>query len=546
MPTLIIEITEDCYIRRFNDPDTNYVNSSLLVGTNQGQRSLLKLNPTELESGKHVISATLTLYKFSTSSTAASASIVNITEDWVYNLVTYNTRPALGSISISCGDLTASGEYDFDITEIFKKDYDEGTNYGLSIEPILNDFSFESSRSVLELNHPYITVVYSDTIPVIPAPNYPVSVTVDRADDLKFTWQGANHISTELIWNDGTEHIVNIPGNFFEYTLPGGSMAAATVTWKIRHEYQEIGYSEYSSDVSFLSADKPPTPVITTTTLTTELPTITWTSVNQVAFNLKVSDPSGVVVDYTSFVNNLSYTLIQKLKDDTQYTIELSIQDDSGLWSDYDVELITSNFLKPDAPTFSIINFGDYVDVVINNGANTAYNEVLKLIDGVYTPIKQALEDETVSVYELVSGEVESLIVRAYRDGGGYVDSAAQTTTVNVSDSQIVSYDGSIVLNLSKNPQKNNSTVINASKNLFVGRNLPVSVVGKIKENSPRWTFESFDNEDRVNLNNLIGVKALFRDRRGFIGWFVITSTSIGELVNSYNLSITNVIEVNR
>ena len=552
MPSVVIDLIHDIYTNQ-NNPNTNWsgsfdVDISFPFGSGPSHGHL-KFTIGEIPAEKTIVSATLDLFFDNFNTPTLPIQMVNNTEDWDSSTVTWNTKPSTGSNITNIGN-PSNGAQSYDVTDYVKDNYNNNEDFGVSFYIASQDsvnarYKFERHTDADPAKRPKLTVVYSDTIPTPPILNYPVNINIDRSKDLKLQWSGAFHLESEIIWNDGSDHTVNIDGNVFEYTIPGNTINLGSVTWKVRHRYQEIGWSEYSEG-SFIAVNKPPTPVITTTTLTTELPTITWTSVGQLAFNLKISDNEGVVINHTSFVSDLNYQLTQKLKDDTEYTIELSILDDSGLWSDYDTEVITSNFLKPDTPTFAIINMGDYADLVINNGLNTSYNEVLKLIDGEYIAIKQVAEDATVSVYELVSGKLETLKIRAYRDGGGFADSTTDTVTINVSDSQIVSEDLTIELNLSKNPQKNNSTVINATKNNFVGRTLPISIVGTIKERSPRWTFESFDNEDRVKLNSLIGVKALFRDRRGFIGWFVITSTGISELVNSYNLSITSVIEVNR
>jgi len=505
-------------------------------------------------SGKYIISATLNLYVYSLTVDPLNIEILNDATNNTFTETGATWNNVSGPFGLEKDKSLTLGQNTIDVLDLVNYSPTRLGYRGVRVRvdmgyanSIHNVSATLASRiDSIPSRRPSYDIVYTDVEPLPPTLTYPIDISVNKDEDITFSWSGAIHINSELVWNDGSDHTVPVSGNTFEYTLPAGTANQGLITWKVRMEYEAGVWSDFSDISSFTAIGKPDPPTITNTTITEAFEQITWTSVGQTGFKLKIYSSEETIADVTLYTSDLSYIAPVPMLDDVEYTIELSIKDSTELWSDIATKVITSSFLKPDAPTFSIINFGDYVDIVINNGANTAYNEVLKLIDGVYTPIKQALEDETVSIYELVSGEVESLIVRAYRDGGGYVDSAAQTTTVNVSDSQIVSYDGSIVLNLSKNPQKNNSTVINASKNLFVGRSLPVSVVGKIKENSPRWTFESFDNEDRVNLNNLIGVKALFRDRRGFIGWFVITSTSIGELVNSYNLSITNVIEVNR
>ena len=554
MPIINLPVIEDGFVWA-NAPTLNEDSKDYMqIGYNTSgsdNYGLIKFNTGLIPLGKYIVSAKLYLTSISAFPLDRSLLAEDLIGDWDKSTVTYNNKPAVGSVSKIYGIPSQPGVTEFDIIDFLSKDYNDGTDYGLQINTTsqsadIYSYLVRRHNTAVPGDRPYVIVEYSNTIPVPPSLIYPDSVTVDRSEDLTFQWSGNQHLSSELVWNDGSDHTVVVPGNTFEYTLPGGTMLAGNITWKVKIEYNEVGFSEFSTESLFVSADKPATPVITTTALVTNLPTIDWTSVNQIGFNIKISSPTELVVDFTKYVSDLSYTLTNELLDDTEYTIELKIQDTTGLWSDFDVEVITSNFPKPDTPSFILTNLVNHAQVAITNGLNTEYNEIMKLINGEYVAIKTTLENETVNIYELISDFEETLKVRAYRSGGGFADSPSQTITITVKDSHLITYDESTELALSKTPKKNNGFKQDNFKAEFIGRVLPVAIIGEVRQNKPTWSFETFDFEEIDTLKSMVGVKTLFRDRRGFIGWYVIVEIATADLLNSTTLSIRNVIEVNR
>lgn len=553
MPEITIGIIQDIYTNQGN-PTTNWdsIANEVTVAHPDGSQPFhghLKFRIADIPENKFIISATLNLYFDNFNTPTLPILMADNVEDWDASTVTWNTKPSRGSNITNIGN-PANGPRSFDVTDYVKENYSNSQDYGVTFYIDTQDsvdarYRFERHTDADPLKRPTLDIVYSDTIPFAPSLNYPVNITIDRSKDLTLQWNGPFHLETEIIWNDGTDHTINLDGNLFEYTIPANTINAGNVTWKARQRYQDVGFSEYS-EAFFIAADRPATPVITTTALTTELPTISWTSVNQTGFILRILEGENIVVNQTNFISSLSYSVNQKLKDDTVYTIELSIRDDSGLWSDVDTETITSNFPKPDIPTFTIIEFDDHVHLDISNGLNTSSNQVLKLIDDTYQVIKETEPNETVAIYELVSGVTESLKIRAFREGGGFSDSIIKTTSIKVKDSQIVTQNLQTILNLSKSPDKSSNDSINFSEQMFVGRNLPALVSGQIKQRAPNWSFETFDFKDVDRFNSILGKKCLFRDRRGFIGWFVITNLLVNDLNDSTVISITRVTEVSR
>ncbi len=547
MPIVNLPITGDAYVSSYY-PDQTELGTRLSVQTSNDYRTFIKFPTSEIPSGKYINSAKLYLTNDSTTVRNSDINMYNIIESWNASSVTYNNKPAFGTIYMPFN--VTGGEYtltEIDVTQAFKANYDIAVDYGVTLFSVSSsdNCNWGSSRNTVQLKKPYMVIEYFDSAPSPPSLTAPIDIAIDVTKDTLLKWTGETHTDAEIIWNDGSDHTVNLVGNLFEYTIPANTINVGNVTWKVKQKYSSGSWSEYSSG-SFTAATKPATPTITTAALLTKLPIILWSSTDQAAFKLKVYN-GGTVEDVTKYVADQQHQLLNELTDSTQYTIALSVANAAGLWSDTVTKVLTSNFTKPATPTFTMLNNGDNAEITVTNGANTEYNEVLKFISGEgWVVIDRIPTNDTGSVYELESGKTETLQVRAYHTSGGYADSTTQTITITVPNSQIRAHDGSGVLNLSKNPTKSSSTKINATSNTFAGRDLPVAIVGGIKDNSPRWSFEVFNKSDISALDALVGKKALFRDSRSFIGWYVITSINIENLRDTYMLSINGIVEVNR
>ncbi len=268
---------------------------------------------------------------------------------------------------------------------------------------------------------------------------------------------------------------------------------------------------------------------------------ISWTGETSNAWNVQVYNGSNLVVNYTEYNNNKSYQLTTKLEDNVVYTIKVRIN--VQMWSDYATKTITSSFLKPGTPSFTIQDFTKFKYLVVTQGANTSYYEVMKQINGTWVTLLTSTASG-INVYELISEVDENLKIRAYRDTGGYKDSASQDTTLTVTNTDLIM--GTVVLNLKNTPSKSISNVTDAVGVSMAGRQKQVAFVGVSNYDVPDFNFETFDASQVETLRSFVGNKILIRDNRGYTKWFVLGSLGIDYNNLSYTVTLKNLIEVAR
>jgi hypothetical protein len=208
---------------------------------------------------------------------------------------------------------------------------------------------------------------------------------------------------------------------------------------------------------------------------------------------------------------------------------------------------ISTSFTLPTNPTWTLTASGNKAVIVLTSPVNNTYHQLLKLINGVWTVLKDNIaRNATIDEYELVSGVVEQFKIRTFSSTGGYLDTTAKTLTINVQHCSIVSGDTEILCIYSPTRRAKldtfNETVY------FAGREKGVVFTGEHTQTSFEYSFEFFTESDVNTLETIIRSKSkvLIRDNKGRLNWVVIGGFQRQDANLSTIINLNNVYEVER
>lgn len=530
------------------DKNTNY-GASERVNIGTYYYAFFKFQTITIPPEKRIASVILKFYSYSGNSvpTATVLTPNKILADWFEMQLTYNNRPPTQgygdtySITIPYPKALVS----LDITNVVKNDI-ENIN--------LNGLNFVSTKTLIADSREtgsgaYLDVTFVDAPPAPPQPLFPFFSIVDRGSVVRFQWQqsflGAE---SEIIYNDGTDHTISIPNSNTYYDMPANTLPEKQISWKVRSRDPNTSWTDFSQDITFIAGSKAPTPTISTTAIQTGNPTINWTSTGQVKYRLKLKEGSTVVEQIETQSQATSYTIKTLLTNATAYTIELEVAGDNGLWSSVATKNITSNFLLPTNPTWTLTANNGHGDITIASGANSEYHQVLKLINGTYEVIKDNIPlNATLSIYELISGTLETLKIRTFRTNGGYLDTPTKTVQVTVPHCLI--FDGDTTeIQCVFSPDRAARLENKNEVMYFAGREKAVILTGEHTQVSFDYSFEFFDSSSVAELENIVRErkKVLIRDNRGRLTWATICGIERRDNNLSTSVKLSNVYEVQR
>ena len=190
----------------------------------------------------------------------------------------------------------------------------------------------------------------------------PDNVPQNINKQINVTWTAQNQQSYKLVldgvtYSGTTAKAIVLPSN----TLTSGTK---TMTLTITYTSSWGDVRTATKIVTFVAFGNPPKPVIDGTTIyNTALPTFTWTSSEQVGYELKLRNSSNQDIIATGEVIGLSkqHTSSVALNNSSSYTLLLKIKNQYNLWSEWTSKVFTTSFIVPNTPS---------IDLVITNNAS--------------------------------------------------------------------------------------------------------------------------------------------------------------------------------
>lgn len=270
-----------------------------------------------------------------------------------------------------------------------------------------------------------LEITYGDIEQPAPIPSYPRDIFIHEGNDIVFSWQwngtsGAQQSSVSLDYRAlgmPSWTTVTLTTDAHTYILQGG-LAQGSYEWRIKGTNEAGVTSEYSETVSFNVVGKPGAPLIDTPANET-LTTIKWTSDNQAAYVITITDANGnelINESVSSGVSQFKPNLFLK----GTYTVTVQYVNASGFWSEISSKTFVIDATGPDMPTINVLAQGEYNLIEATIPENTR-GAILRSRDGENYRVIGLLNESSYSDATIESGVTYYYKVRAYAEG--YTDS---------------------------------------------------------------------------------------------------------------------------
>lgn len=345
--------------------------------------------------------------------------------------------------------------------------------------------------------------------------------------DEKFTiaWVSENQTSFSLVV-DGKTYTGTTEKSI---TLPANTISKGTKTISLTIVFKNAYYSNASSiSTTFTAYGKPSTPIITIKSIiSSALPYITWTSLDQVAYLLTIKklittiETSGEILSQAKY-----YQVVNALENNASYRVTVKVKNQYGLWSDEAAHEFSTQFTVPNIPTITAVANTTNGAIILNVSTNVENDNEYK-----NTEIwkREPLGDWKRMAYNLSSDDawsdfyVGNAVEYEYKarnigQTGGISESdivVASTvvkgyTLYNVEDLEsklAFKYDVEITPKL----------ITNMVTNLFAGADAPQTSTDGVMYWNCSISFKTLDRNDILKLIKLMknSKVLLFKDCRG-------------------------------
>lgn len=530
----IIEDIDANYTSSFN-PDTVYQGEYLYTGA--GRVAFVKFENYDL-TNKRVKELNIILYNLGT---LAGSSIILDTRlleaSWNPFTLTYSNMPNFTFDESRV--LPDNNLYIRNVIPLNVNGFNKINDYGL----VLTGSTFSYSSKTKGFNA-YLEIVTEDTPPTPPTILNPLTgQIIDKDEPLTVSWDILNQDNFEV--DTSTDGLIwsTVAGTTAkEYIYPASTFSVGDLYIRVRTQYDSV-WTDYSEVQLITVAEKPPAPTnITSGTITTALPLITWTASNLVSFTLNLFDSLGALVE-TGTGGTSSYQVVNPLSDVETYTTKITYTDTNGLTSPEGQSTITTAFITPTKPTLTLVDNGYYITGTIDNiDATAIYNDIYKLVDGVWIRVRKELPlNDVFNDFNLRSDVEYQYKVRAFGAGLGYIESDIEVVTISFLDVYLTTINQG--LQLKWNPTITKSTVVERKLMKFAGREQRVAEYGD--GTSIDFSILSFrikTEEELETLESMIKERGtiLYRDMRGIMVNLSIQGISATHDTIGYNVTFVN------
>lgn len=329
------------------------------------------------------------------------------------------------------------------------------------------------------------------------APVYPVNVYVRDDKDLIVDWEFSNNInrsatylyqaSNEVVITDknGDSITEGISGStesqvtFDAEDLDTLAVGKCTVVITVTSNYGTTG----TATCEFELTGETNAPEITSVTQNS-CPTITWTSENQIAWELQISNVDGIVYKTSMVAGDDTSFTVPQLLEDGGYSLEMRCMNEYGIltaWSSYFLDLEPT---KPDAPENIVVSARADFGISINCDAMETTGKLLAVRRKDSDSEPEVLGEYNGSFVDYLVGldDPYEYTIRNYEEGyadGEWIDGTLAYNGVVIRDAQDYSRfihvwkSEDISLNYIHNDDRSDTLI------QCVGRKFPVSELGE-------------------------------------------------------------------
>lgn len=321
--------------------------------------------------------------------------------------------------------------------------------------------------------------------------------TPQRAYEIRYKVDGGAYVTTGKVISSATQATVNVP-------------TSGTVDWSVRAYNQDDVASDWSSDLTFVNIAPPQAPTITSISATSR-PVITWSSADQIAYQVQILN-NGTVLEDSGMIysGNNSYTSDEYYPDGT-YLVNIRIVNQYGRTSDWaSSEFTLTSTLT--APPFTLASTPDGVQITITtSGTFSAYyikrdGVTIAQTDGSY-------------IDRYGNGEHTYTVIGVSGNNGAQ---SSQTITSIIDHTSLITEDGTIYeVNHRMGSPVGIGYQVNAVFDTaeYIGASVPEHTFAKMREKRYSIAFK-----DYVDVEELLGKTVYFADIYGNGDWCAITS----------------------
>lgn len=411
------------------------------------------------------------------------------------------------SVTIPANTLSSGQTYNMDATVV--------TDDGTSVSVTFNDVSTVDATPTVTGVSPNGTVGYGN---VAFTWLYAITTgTPQSAYELRYKVDEGAYVSTGKVMSSATQAIVNIP-------------TSGTVAWSVRAYNQDDVASDWSSDLTFVNVAPPQAPTITSISATSR-PVITWSSADQIAYQVQILNNGEVLEDSGMIYSGSSTYTSNNYYPDGSYLVKVRIVNLYGRTSDWaSNEFTVASTLT--APPFTLSSTPDGVQITITtSGAFSTYyiqrdGVTIAQTDGNY-------------IDRFGNGEHTYTVIGVNGNDGAQ---SSQSITSLIEHTSVITEDGTIYeVNHRMGSPVGISFQVNAVFDTaeYIGASVPEHTIAKMREKRYSIVFK-----DYVDVEKLLGETVYYADIYGNGDWCVITA--IGRVENQYGNETTAELQVTK
>lgn len=430
-------------------PTTNYANISPIeicgssFSLHGESKIILQFNVPSIVIGSKVNSATLNFSiqaLWDSSQTPVSDLTLvypmyyssAITNGYVYNSITHNNFTTLISQGTKTQFKSFSGEQHYnsnqiDITSVVANNINNGI---LTI--ILEGYQSYQSQQI-NASSISLAISYEAVEPVTPLVVGPNGTYENRKKNIMFEWiyksqTEATQASAEIGYKASSISLyttVNVYSSDNFYSLPANALNSGVIEWRVRTTDSDGKISDYAYG-SFTVIDSPAVPIVTTIENKC-ISNISWSSADQVAFEIEIYKGNNLVYSKKSASSSNIYKPNMFFAN-TTYTIKLRVCNIYGLWSEWGSKIYTFTFSNPSTPIMLVTQGNNVITIKTDTVGSILYKSKDNGVN--YIPIYKFDDSKEFIDYKVANNKIYKYFVRKYEDG--YADSKIQIAQVSI------------------------------------------------------------------------------------------------------------------
>jgi hypothetical protein len=376
-------------------------------------------------------------------------------------------------------------------------------------------------------DRPFIDIICAD------APDLPTDLSPSAGANVEITG-GNGHFA----WKHNPSTISGLPQKSYNIQFSADGVTWTTVSATTSNQYADVATasipsgnfywrvqvidtddvpSDYSAAQYAYRGTMPAAPSIITSVFDSSKPRIEWsTAYTQAGYRVQILLGEVSVIDATVETADAFYDVPVALADDTQYTVRVTVKDESAHYSAWAEDSISTDYAVPEVPTFILTKKKDSVELNITNPTGEAVirNDIYRLEGTEHIRIGSTT-GTTYTDWSVGTG-IQTYKVAAVGASGEAMSTAAEVDFAVVGTYLTAVDDTEHPFKVKYNVLDKNSAEHNMTLVEYAGREKPVAEFGEVIQRSVYVSFDSDDAGEYARLHDILSSQSvvLFRNAR--------------------------------